>query len=93
MKILAEYKVLSDRREQFFVYVEQLRRTYANVRVYEGVRQPGLFVEEWEGCEEAFFDALIEERNEPNHPLWSQLHDVVDGGRVKVHTWLFCEVE
>ncbi len=93
MKILSEYKVLSNRREQYLVYVEQLRQTFANVRIYEGVRQPGLFVEEWDGCEEAFFDALVEQRNEVAHPLWSQLDEVVDGGRAKVHTWLFREVE
>lgn len=92
LKFFAEYKVSSEHKEKFLQYVAYLKQTYERVYVYEGVRQPGLYVEEWVGYDEAFFDQLVEQRSCVDHLLWSQLDPIIEGGRAKIQIWLFREI-
>ena len=92
MKIFTEYKILTGYQPQYVRFISQLLQLYANVKVYEGVGQPGLFVEEWCDCSETFFAQLKVERTVHDHPLWSQLNTIVEGGQAKVNMWLFKEI-
>lgn len=92
MKIFAEYRVHEQQRAAYLGYVQELKALYARVRVYEGLGQPGLYVEEWEDYSESFYAQLTEERAATAHPLWSQLDDLVIGGRSKTNMWMFREI-
>jgi hypothetical protein len=92
VKIFVEYMVHVEKISHYLAYVQELKRSYARVRVYEGLRQPGLYVEEWEGYSEAFFDELRAERAQVEHPFWSQLDFVLVDGRKKMNIWIFREI-
>jgi hypothetical protein len=89
MKIFAEYKIKAELRAEYEAFARELQGLYPRVRVYEGVRQAGLFVEEWSDCDEPFFEALLAARRQAGHPLWSQLHPLIEGGAEKAQCWLF----
>jgi hypothetical protein len=89
MKIFTEYKIKAERRAEYEAFASELQGLYPRVRVYEGVYQPGLFVEEWTDCDEAFFATLRTARRQADHPFWSQLHPLIEGGAEKAQCWLF----
>ncbi|WP_246056208.1 hypothetical protein [Alteribacter natronophilus] len=97
LQIFLEYKVKSDRTDEYETFMADLLPALAEYGAeetdwYEAADQPGLYVEMFRLPTMSHYHAMKKLRcTEREHPLFSKLEDYVEGGLRKVHCWAFVQ--
>jgi hypothetical protein len=96
--VLTEYKIIDKERERFLGLLKHLKNNLldlgaVDVLVYEGVDQPGLFVEEFIVEDKDAYSQMKKVRNSELTPFWQEFHTCILGGNAKVHIWAFQKIE
>ncbi|PZE21264.1 hypothetical protein CBW46_007790 [Paenibacillus xerothermodurans] len=102
--VFVEYQILPQHTPAYSEWLAEVRAKHAELEVYEGADQPGLFVEIWHGLSRDEYDRLKQERlteaagsaglGLPSASFsWRELHQWVSGGAQKIHIWYFEKVK
>ncbi|WP_035100270.1 MFS transporter [Aneurinibacillus terranovensis] len=100
IQVFVEYKVLEEKRTEYMEQMESLRHAMEKIgvddfQVYEGVDQPGLFVEMFHVPTVESYRKLKRKRcEEPpgKSGFWQMINPYVSGGTEKIHMWAFAPV-
>jgi hypothetical protein len=106
LKVFAEYQILPQYRPAYSMWMAEVRAKYPELEVFEGVDQPGLFVEIWSGLSSECYnrlkrarfqqqgDGLIDPVIESGYADidWTEINNWVAGGASKIHLWYFKKV-
>lgn len=93
--ILSEFKIIDDKRDIFLSLLEDLTNNLrelgaeGEISVFEGVDQPGLFVEEFILKDKEAYDQMKKVRDSESSPFWQEYNTCILGGKTKLNIWAF----
>ncbi|NHN33598.1 hypothetical protein [Paenibacillus agricola] len=105
-KVFVEYQILPQHRPVYSGWIQNVKDKNPEMELLEGVDQPGLFIEVWNGMtREAFERMKTSRKSDIERPLvepgpvagyidvdWRRLDSWIEGGAAKIHIWHFNKV-
>lgn len=96
LKVFIEYKIKSEQREMFLSLIPEIKKYKQSVgvksyKIFEGMDQSNLFVEEYFVNGKKRYEELKNERQNQREDLWLKMSNCVDGGMDKINIWAFKE--
>jgi hypothetical protein len=106
LKVFAEYQILPQHRPAYSAWIAGVRAKHWELEVFEGVDQPGLFIEVWDGLSCDAYQQLKSARLPQTDNIanctpgasdfadmdWERMNEWVAGGASKIHLWHFRKV-
>jgi hypothetical protein len=105
-KVFVEYQILPQHRSVYSQWVQIVKDKCPELELLEGVDQPGLYIEVWDGCSREAYEWMKKIRksdvglspDDGGHTAalkeidWSKLDEWVQGGASKINIWYFKKV-
>jgi hypothetical protein len=105
-KVFVEYQILPQHRSVYSIWIQNVIDKNPKLELLEGVDQPGLFIEVWDGLTREAFDRMKKMRkydtdlppSESKQPAsyidvdWRRLDVWIQGGVSKINIWHFYKV-
>ena len=105
-KVFVEYQILPQHRSVYSVWIKDIIDRNPELELLEGVDQPGLFIEVWNGLTRETFERMKKIRkhhedlpiNESKEAAdytnidWLRLNEWIQGGASKINIWHFNKV-
>ena len=94
IKVFIEYKILEDKMSDYKKLIPRIKEIYVEKQfnAYEGVDQPGLFVEEFFVSSMHEYTEIKNSRLDGSNSLWNDLAECIAGGTKKMHIWAFAQI-
>lgn len=100
--VFVEYRLKPACRDLYLAWAESVKAHYPQCTLYEGTDQRNLFVEVWQGIDEAAYAGMKRARQRSGsesgeaadvYRHLAPLSEWVDGGSEKIHIWRFEKVK
>ncbi|WNF36727.1 hypothetical protein RJD24_20395 [Bacillaceae bacterium IKA-2] len=94
LQIFIEYKVKEIEVEKYKELMEEISEklpqySAENIQWFRATDQPFLYVEMFQVPNEAYYHALKKLRKSNDHPTFSKLDKLIEGGLAKLNCWAF----
>ncbi|MBN6187896.1 MFS transporter [Aneurinibacillus sp. BA2021] len=100
IQVFAEYKIQAEKRQDYLRKIDDIAMAMQQIGVddfivYEGVDQPGLFVEMFHVPTMDAYRKIKRKRCEDKAApgvFWQSINDCLEGGTDRLHMWAFAPI-